>query len=521
MVRLLALVAGALVGTALVAGASSSPRPTPGTLLVQLRSSAASAEEDVLRRAGAELVVPALRTWRLESAEAATVVGQLERQGAVAHVQREHRYTGTLSTALVPDPLSGEEWWVAAVGAADLTPPGPGVPITIVDSGLDVTHPEFAGRPNTETLNPQEPQPLGGEHGTMVASVAAAPANGQGIVGLYPEAVLRSWDTALGDGTRLETVEIVNGILAAAQRGRGVINLSLGGTERDPLIEQAVAQATAKGALVVAASGNDGQLGSPLGYPAVLPHVVTVAATTRSGEVASFSSRSPYVDLAAPGVDITVATALGRGWQQSSGTSFASPIVAAAAAWVWTVRPDLDRGQLFEVLRRSARDIGPPGRDRQSGFGLLDVRAALAFPTPARDPLEPNDDIDLVDPQANDYVGLGALTTRTRPTTGVSASLDALEDPRDVYRVWVPRGRTLVVTATAAQGDVDLSLWRQGTLTTVTRVPGRDRLASAGTRGPTEALRYRNTSAGRTAYVAVTQRRGTLEASYRLTIAVR
>ena len=206
-----------------------------------------------------------------------------------ALVQPERRDAGTLVVAQPPppDPLSGEEWWRAAIGIADLTPPGPGIPVTVVDSGIDVTHPEFAGRPNTETLNPQEPAPVGGEHGTAVASLVGAPANGQGIVGVYPKAVLRSWDSARGAGTRLETVEIVNGILEASRRGRGVINLSLGGTERDPLIEQAVAQAVARGSLVVAASGNDGQAGSPLGYPAVLPHVLTVAATNRSDQVAS------------------------------------------------------------------------------------------------------------------------------------------------------------------------------------------------------------------------------------------
>ena len=87
-----------------------------------------------------------------------------------------------------------------AIGVDGLTPPGPGKPVTIVDSGIDVTHPEFAGRPNTATLNPQEPAPIGGEHGTAVASLVGAPANGAGIVGIYPQAVLRSWDAALGRG---------------------------------------------------------------------------------------------------------------------------------------------------------------------------------------------------------------------------------------------------------------------------------------------------------------------------------
>ena len=90
------------------------------------------------------------------------------------------------------------EWWRTAVGVDTLTPPPAGKPVTIVDSGLDVSHPEFLGRPSTETLNTQEPVGVGGEHGTAVASIIAAPVNGVGLVGIYPDALLRSWDAATG-----------------------------------------------------------------------------------------------------------------------------------------------------------------------------------------------------------------------------------------------------------------------------------------------------------------------------------
>ena len=270
-------------------------------------------------------------------------------------------------TTVTPDPLEIDEWWRAQIGIDGLTPPGPGVPITIVDSGVDFAHPEFVGRPDLVALNSQEPVGVGGEHGTSVASVIGAPANGVGVVGIYPQAVLRSWDAALGSGTRLDSGQIAAGILAAARAGRGVINLSVGGS-RDLAVELAVQQAVALGSLVVAASGNSGEEGSPIGYPAALAHVTTVAATDASGAIASFSSRSPYVDLSAPGVGILVASAIGGNWQPEDGTSFSSPIVAGAAAWIWTARPDLNASQVAEVLRRSARDIGPPGRDPASGL---------------------------------------------------------------------------------------------------------------------------------------------------------
>ena len=84
-----------------------------------------------------------------------------------------------------------------------------------------MSHPEFLGRVNTETLNAQEPAGIGGEHGTSVASIVAAPANGVGMVGIYPDALLRSWDAAQGTGTELETAQIVQGILAATLHGPG------------------------------------------------------------------------------------------------------------------------------------------------------------------------------------------------------------------------------------------------------------------------------------------------------------
>ena len=183
------------------------------------------------------------------------------------------------------------------------------------------------------------------------------------------------------------------------------------------MIEQAIYEAISKGTLVVAASGNDGDTGNPLGYPASIPHVLTVGASDRANGIAEFSSRSRFVDLAAPGVEIPIATALGKGWRTGDGTSFAAPLVSGAAAWVWTVRPELDATQLFEVMRRSAVDIGAPGRDDAAGFGLLNVPAALAYAAPLRDPLEPNDDIEFVQPERFFDNSIPPLTTPARRTT--------------------------------------------------------------------------------------------------------
>lgn len=141
-----------------------------------------------------------------------------------------------------------------------------------------------------------------------------------------------------------------------------------------------------------------------------------------------------------------------------AGTSFSAPIVSAAAAWIWTMRPTLDALQVSELLRETARDIGAPGFDQGSGYGIVNIPAALTAPAPARDPQEPNDDIDEVKPGALFTDGQPALTSPAHLTNGIAASLDRAEDPRDIYRVWVPANR--VVRATViGDGTAAARIW--------------------------------------------------------------
>ena len=512
--RLVALLAAT---TALVVAPSSASAAGGPATIVRLTAGASCAESATLAAAGAQLIDAKLRLWRLRPDVAGSLLQTLEDRGAVDASQAERTYD-VAATSATPDPLQAQEWWLSQIGIDGLTPPGPGVPVTIVDSGLDVSHPEFAGRPDIALLNTQEPAGIGGEHGTSVASVIGAPANGVGVIGIYPQATLRSWDAALGTGTRLESSDIAAGILAAARSGRGVINLSLGG-DRDLAVDLAISEAVASGSLVVAASGNDGDRGSPLSYPAALPHVTTVAATDQSGAVAAFSSRSPYVDVAAPGDGILVASAVGKDWRPSSGTSFSSPLVAGAAAWIWTARPDLDAGQLAEVIRRSARDIDRAGRDSASGFGMLNVQAALALAAPIRDPYEPDDDVEEVDPNGDRNLSKAPpLTTVAKHAVRIGGRVDAYEDPRDVYRVWLPANRqvTFQLTGTA---DGDLSLHRANAQTVAGRFAATGRLANATAAGRTERLVYTNTGAGRWAYLTIAPHAKTLDTTYQLTTA--
>jgi hypothetical protein len=507
---------GAASGAALTTNAARVPAGPERYVLVELTRAAAASDETVLRRAGATLVSSELRLFRISGERAARVLPALRARQAV-RLTAPDSVAGSLAVRDFADPLVGQQWWRASLGLTTLAPPGPGKPATIIDSGVNFGHVEFAGRANLLALDVQEPAPIGGVHGTAVASLLGAPANGVGIVGIYPEADLASWDA--GVGPVFDTSEIAAGILAAADRGPGVINLSLGSNGPSAIERQAIAVAIRKGSLVVAAAGNDGERGSPLAYPASFPHVLTVGATGRDDRVASFSSRSQYVDLAAPGVDMTVADAQSNGWAVADGTSFSSPLVAGAAAWVWTIRPELDATQLFEVIRRSASDVDAVGRDTGTGFGLLNVAGALTYaPVPIRDPLEPNDDVNYVKPGALFDTGVPPLTTSNKRRNTVNARVDSIEDPYDVYRVWLPARGTTTISLTSDRGlTAQLLAGKTASLSRATA----NLLATLRSTGTPATLAYRNPGKGTFAYLSVSPAAGVPDATYRLQLSSR
>jgi hypothetical protein len=360
------------------------------------------------------------------------------------------------------DPLEPQEWWLADIGVVPEAAPPAGIPLTIIDSGTDPTHAEFAGRPATTYLNGQTTTGFEEYHGTIVASLAAAPENGVGIVGIYPTAALQIFDASPDAQQGISTLAAVTGVITAAAHCPAVISLSFGGTSPDSQLQQAILLAVHNGCLVVAAAGNSGLTGSQPTYPASLPHVFTVAATDEHDTVAPFSTSSPANDLSAPGVDMIGAVPLTHdptGYEDKlSGTSFSAPIVSAAAAWIWTVRPTLTASQLAGVLRAGARDIGPPGFDNASGWGILNLPASLAAPAAPADPGEPNDDVLEVKPRQLFALGEPPLTTTTKPSGRIAASLQVTEDPSDLYRVWVPAHKTVRATVTGA-GRAAARIW--------------------------------------------------------------
>lgn len=352
------------------------------------------------------------------------------------------------------------EWWLHSIGADQVTAPGPGVPIVVIDGAVDATQPAFTGRANTTYLDSPSLAGPDDYHATAVASLAAAPDSG-GFTGVYPQAVLELWDAGRGEDG-IDAGSAAQGIVTASKHCPAVINLSFGGTEPNPEVQSAILHAVRAGCLIVAAAGNSGLDGDPPTYPASYAHVLAVGATDEQNAPAPFSSSGDWVDLAAPGTDMSADVPLSHDASGVStglaGTSFAAPLVSAAAAWIWTVRPNLSASQVAALLRESAQPVGSQRFDPKTGYGVLDIAAALALPAPVNDPSEPNDDIPQVKPGLFFSNGQPPITTAARPSIRISGTLQQAEDPLDLYRIWVPAHKTVRVSL-HSNGSAVAHIW--------------------------------------------------------------
>ncbi len=238
---------------------------------------------------------------------------------------------------------------------------GTGVVVAVIDSGVDISHPEFAGRIHSARHDfvdgDNDPRPVGSgpneSHGTSVAGVIAAAANGLGITGVAPGSQIMAIRAC--EGGSCSTVDIANGIRFAVDRGADIVNLSLGSiVAEDPVVEAAVAYARDHDVLMVTAAGNDGgdldALPPPLKLvPGGLPYsnILNVAASDHRDRLARFSNfGAGTVDLIAPGAGI-VTTSIGGGYDVVDGTSFSAPLVAGVAALLLSSDPGIGHQELF------------------------------------------------------------------------------------------------------------------------------------------------------------------------------
>jgi subtilisin family serine protease len=269
-------------------------------------------------------------------------------------------------------------WAAHALGAF---PALGGVPIGIVDTGIDTGHEDLAGKvlacgaAADGVVTDGDCADTEG-HGTHVAGTVGALANnGVGVAGVAfssPLIVCRALGGPEGSGT---VADVAACIRWAHVRGAKVISMSLGGPASHTLAEAAktaYARGGRSGSLLVAAAGNDGD--GSTNYPAGLDQVVSVGAVDGADAVAPFSNENADVELAAPGVDV-LSTRLGGGYVRMSGTSMATPHASAAAALLWSATPSATASLIRRRLDAAVDDLGAPGRDPAYGYGVVDIAA--------------------------------------------------------------------------------------------------------------------------------------------------
>lgn len=289
-----------------------------------------------------------------------------------------------LAAAPPDDPLAAEQWYLEKVRVPLGWDAGRGddVVVAVLDTGVALGHPDLVGRivEGVDLVDRGTPPDDENGHGTLVAGiVAAATDNGLGVAAVAPGALVMPIRVLDAEGRGTADV-VAEGIRVAVDRGAPVVNLSLAGAPGDgqapgldlliaPVVEDAIRDADRRGVIVVAAAGNDARPATP--YRTDVPALV-VGATDRD-DVVWPEGNADSRTLFAPGVDM-VSTHVGpEGYARADGTSFATPVVSAAAALLRG--QGLQGGAIRERLLATARPIG-------AGAGRVDVAAAVGVAPP-------------------------------------------------------------------------------------------------------------------------------------------
>jgi len=249
---------------------------------------------------------------------------------------------------------------------------GTGVKVAVIDSQIDVKHPELAGSivDSFDALGSSEGPHV---HGTGIAGAIVAHTR---LMGSAPSAgimAIRAFGTA-SKGAQSNSYVILKALDYAVGHGAQVVNMSFAGP-KDALIERSVDTVAKRGIVMVAAAGNAGAKSPPL-YPAANANVIAVSATDAQDHLFTASNRGGYIAVAAPGVDVFLPAPDGK-YQMTSGTSFSAAYVSGLAALMIERNPALKADELRTLLMKTARDLGSPGRDDLFGAGEADAFAAI------------------------------------------------------------------------------------------------------------------------------------------------
>jgi len=357
------------------------------SVIIGFHKKTGSAEEDLIHKHGGGMK----RKFRHIAAYAADLpdyeLEKLRKNPNVKYIVEDMVYSVVEPVASVAaDPLEyANSWGVERIGSMTAhvnAITGKGVRIAVLDSGIDYTHQEFSTSYSGGwdfVFNDDDPfDDSWNSHGTHVAGIIAAAADGSGVVGVAPGAELYAIKVLDGGGFGLLSW-IISGIEWAIDNDMDVVNISIGGPHIEAL-QDACDAAYNAGVLLVAAAGN----GTTVGYPAAYDSVIAVTGTDNLDQPGWFAPTGSLVELAAPGVAVYSSTA-DNSYTLLSGTSQAAPHVSGAAALLLSVGMDDVNGDglvnnmdVRGRLQMSAQDLGDPGQDDVYGHGLIDVVAALS-----------------------------------------------------------------------------------------------------------------------------------------------
>ena len=446
--------------------------------------------------------VPEIGVWELRPRDAATARERVQARDEVVRAEWSRVRTSDVLTdprpqppaplppVTLPEPTDpfyaqlspNQQWslhrgtWAPGLAAYDRPT------IAILDSGVDSTHEEWREpgllvAPRSTIRNANSAEDIGERgHGTHVAGIAAAPANGIGVVGVAPASpnpavpgVSKVMPVQIADALGRSTdATMIRGIRWAVNHGAKVINISSGGPGYSQAFQDTVNWAFKNGALIVASVGNEGLEDNPLNYPAAYDHVIGVGAQCdgivelidcpRAYARARFSNFNYSVDVLAPGVNIasTIPLAVGEGqfapgYGFKSGTSMAAPYVAGVAALVFASHPGITPYQVTRILQATS-SRGAIGRNSTDGWGIVNAVAAAQAPEPVDDLSEMNDDVK--------WLPKKQTLRATRAPQRLEARADFNDDPIDAYPVLLRKAERLKVTIAASKGRLGLYVFR-------------------------------------------------------------
>jgi subtilisin family serine protease len=402
-----------------------------GRILVQPRSDVADiVMDDMVKRRGAKglkarIQKTNVRIVEVEAGQEESMVQALMADPDVAYAEVDRLVEVESTTA--NDTYYSNAWHLQTLGmpAAWDFAKGDGVVVAVLDTGVDGSHPDLAGRLvpgwNLYDNNSNTSDVYG--HGTKVAgTVAALSNNAVGVTSIAWNAYVMPVRISQLDGMAYLST-IANGITWAADHGADIANISYASLAGSSTIQNAAQYMRNKGGLVVVAAGNAGVQENVSNTSTM----ISVSATVSSDALASWSSYGNYVDVAAPGSGIWT-TANGGGYASVSGTSFASPATAAVLAVMMSANPSLSNTELEQLLLGTAVDLGTPGYDIYFGNGRINAAAAVTAaanaggntppPAPEADTLAPS--VGIASPTGGNVAGSVSVSVGATDNIGVT-----------------------------------------------------------------------------------------------------